>query len=219
MLTETRHREGKGVSNSQDTMTGAATRPDGCKASDADWATIDWRTVEKEVFKLQQRIYRASLRGQIVQVHHLQRLLMRSWHARLFAVRKVTQDNRGKRTAGIDGESNLSPTARFELANHLRLRDKATPLRRVWIPKPGSGEKRPLGIPTMRVRAEQTLAKLALEPEWEARFEPNSYGFRPGRSAHDAIGALFLMLRFRTCYVLDADIRKCFDHTCWYSFA
>jgi RNA-directed DNA polymerase len=192
-------------------MTGAVTRPDGRKAPALDWSTIDWRTVEKDVFKLQQRMYRASLRGQIVQVHRLQRLLMRSWHARLLAVRKVTQDNRGKRTAGIDGERNLSPTARWELANQLRLREKVTPLRRVWIPKPGSTEKRPLGIPTMRIRAEQALAKLALEPEWEARFEPNSYGFRPGRSAHDAIGAIFQMICFKACYVLDADIRKCFD--------
>jgi RNA-directed DNA polymerase len=192
-------------------MTGAATRPDGYKTPAADWSAIDWRTVEKEVFKLQQRIYRASLRGQNVQVHHLQRLLMRSWHVRLLAVREVTQDNRGKRTAGIDGERNLSPTARFELAHQLRLREKATPLRRVGIPKPGSADTRPLGIPTLRVRAEQALAKLGLEPEWEARFEPNSYGFRPGRSAHDAIGALFLMLRFKACYVLDADIRKCLD--------
>ncbi|WP_375514384.1 group II intron reverse transcriptase/maturase [uncultured Nostoc sp.] len=88
---------------------------------------------------------------------------------------------------------------------------KVKPTRRVWIPKPGTEEKRPLGIPTMFDRALQALVKLALEPEWEARFEPNSYGFRPGRSCHDAIGAIFCAIKQKNKYVLDADISKCFD--------
>jgi RNA-directed DNA polymerase len=91
-------------------------------------------------------------------------------------------------------------------------RNKTPPVRRVWIPKPGKDERRPLGIPTMSERARQCLAKLALEPEWEARFEGNSYGFRPGRSCHDAIGAIFNGIRFKSKFVLDADLKACFDN-------
>jgi len=123
----------------------------------------------------------------------------------------VTQDNQGKKTAGVDGIKSLTPVQRLALVNNLRLNDKVKPTRRVWIPKPGSEEKRPLGIPTMNDRAQQALVKMALEPEWEARFEPNSYGFRPGRSCHDAIEAIFSAIRYKAKYVLDADIAKCFD--------
>ncbi len=141
---------------------------------------------------------------------------MRSRSTQLLAVRRVTQDNQGKKTAGIDGVKALPPEERLRLAEalhpkHLK-RVKAQPVRRVWIPKPGKPEKRPLGIPVMRDRAHQALVKLALEPEWEARFEPNSYGFRPGRGSHDAIEAIFLMIRNKAKYVLDADIRGCFDY-------
>ena len=91
-----------------------------------------------------------------------------------------------------------------ELARNLKLTGKAKPTRRVWIPKPGKEEKRPLGIPTMTDRAIQALAKIVLEPEWEARFEPNSYGFRPGRSCHDAIAAIYNAIHLKPKYVLDA---------------
>jgi RNA-directed DNA polymerase len=131
--------------------------------------------------------------------------------ARALAVRRVTQDNIGKKTAGVDGVKSLTPKQRLDLVNKLRLGTKASPTRRVWIPKPGTEEKRPLGIPTMKDRALQALTKLALEPEWEARFEPNSYGFRPGRTCHDAIAAIFDAIRYKAKYVLDADIAKCFD--------
>lgn len=176
-----------------------------------EWDTIDWRAIERRVFKLQTRIYRASQRGDVKTVHRLQRLLMRSWTAKCLATRRVTQDNRGKKTAGIDGIKNVAPERRLVLAGLLTLQGKASPTRRVWIPKPGTAEKRGLGIPTMHNRAEQALVKLALEPEWEAQFEANSYGFRPGRSCHDAIEAIFLCIRFKPKYVLDADIAKCFD--------
>ena len=176
-----------------------------------EWNQLNWQKLEKAVFKLQKRIFRASQRGDIASIRKLQKTLIRSWSAKCIAVRKVTQDNSGKKTAGVDGVKSLSPIARLSLVNKLRITGKSKPTRRVWIPKPGSNEKRPLGIPTIHDRALQTLVKLALEPEWEARFEANSYGFRPGRSCHDAIGAIFSCISTSDKYVLDADISKCFD--------
>jgi RNA-directed DNA polymerase len=111
----------------------------------------------------------------------------------------------------VDGIKSLKPKQRLELVKELKLSQKAKPVRRVWIPKPGTEEKRGLGIPVMRDRALQALVKLGLEPEWEARFEPNSYGFRPGRGCHDAIQAIRGSIKFMPKYVLDADIAKCFD--------
>ena len=149
-----------------------------------EWNTIPWKQVERTVFKLQKRIYQASARGDVRIVHKLQRLMMKSWHACLLAVRRVAQDNHGKKTAGVDGVKNLNPRQRLELAQTIQQNpfDCTThPVRRVWIPKPGATEQRPLGIPVMETRARQALVKLGLEPEWEAKFEPNSYGFRPGR--------------------------------------
>jgi RNA-directed DNA polymerase len=176
-----------------------------------EWRHIDWHKLEKYVYKLQKRIYRASLRGDVNAVRRLQKTLMKSWSAKCLAVRRVTQDNQGKKTAGVDGIKSLTPKQRFALVAKLKLGSKVKPTRRVWIPKPGSEEKRPLGIPTIYDRALQALVKMALEPEWEAKFEPNSYGFRPGRSCHDAIEAIFLSIRQRPKFVLDADISKCFD--------
>lgn len=177
-----------------------------------EWRTLPWRKLERRVFKLQKRIYRASLRGDAKAVRRLQRLMMKSWSAKCLAVRRVTQDNRGKKTAGIDGLASLSPKARLILVGCLQLGDKATPSRRVWIPKPGNGsEQRPLSIPIMYDRALQALVKQALEPEWEAKFEPNSFGFRPGRSCRDAIGAIFLAIKQKPKYVLETDVAKCFD--------
>jgi RNA-directed DNA polymerase len=176
-----------------------------------EWKHINWRKLERRVFKLQNRIYRASGRGDVKTYRRLQKTLMKSWYARCLSVRRTTQDNAGKKTAGVDGVKSLSPEARFRLAAKLKLGTKVKPTRRVWIPKPGTDEKRPLGIPTMYDRTLQALLKMVLEPEWEARFEPNSFGFRPGRSCHDAIEAIFLSIRSRPKFVLDADISKCFD--------
>lgn len=175
------------------------------------WQDLPWKDFQRSVFKLQKRIYQAALCGDRKLVHKLQRLLIHSWSARCLAVRRVAQDNRGKRTAGIDGVKRLTPQQRLELARTLTLTQTSQPVRRIWIPKPGKKEMRPLGIPVMRDRAEQALALFALEPEWEARFEPNSYGFRPGRSAHDAIEAIFQAICLQSKYVLDADIAQCFD--------
>ena len=176
-----------------------------------EWNQIPWRKLERSVFKLQKQIYQASQRDDVKTIHRLQRLLIKSWAAKCLAVRQVTQDNQGKRTAGVDGVKSLSPKERLKLVDELDIRRKPRPIRRVWIPKPGKDEKRPLGIPVMHDRAAQALVKMALEPEWEAKFEPNSYGFRPGRSVHDAIEAIFNSTRYVGKYVLDADIAKCFD--------
>ena len=176
-----------------------------------EWKDLPWKSIEKQVFKLQKRIYRASQRSDTRTVHNLQRLLMKSRSAKLLATRRVTQDNQGKQMAGVDGVKSLTPPQRLALAASLSLNQPAAPARRVWIPKPGTNEQRPLGIPTISNRAAQALVKLALEPEWEAMFEPNSYGFRPGRSCHDAIEAIFQNTCHRPKYVLDADIAKCFD--------
>ncbi|MGI2909658.1 reverse transcriptase N-terminal domain-containing protein, partial [Tolypothrix sp. VBCCA 56010] len=176
-----------------------------------EWHKINWRKLERNVYKLQKRIYRASQRGDVKAFRKLQKTLMKSWSARALSVRRVTQDNQGKKTAGVDGQKSLTPKQRLDLIGLLKLGSKVSPTRRVWIPKPGTEEKRPLGIPTMKDRALQALVKLALEPEWEARFEPNSYGFRPGRSCHDAVEAIYKAIRLKPKYVLDADIAKCFD--------
>jgi RNA-directed DNA polymerase len=176
-----------------------------------EWKNINWRKAEKCIFKLQKRIYRASQRGDVRTVRRLQKLMINSWYAKLLSVRRVTQDNQGKKTAGVDGVKSLTPKQRLLLAKELKLGTKAKPTRRVWIPKQNKEELRPLGIPTMKDRALQGLAKLALEPEWEAKFEPNSYGFRPARSCHDAIQAIFDAINKKPKFVLDADISKCFD--------
>jgi RNA-directed DNA polymerase len=176
-----------------------------------EWDEIPWQKLERNVFKLQKRIYKASSRGDVKLVRRLQKLLINSWGAKCLAVRRVTQENQGKKTAGVDGLKELSPKQRLALINKMTLSTKVSPTRRVWIPKPGSLERRPLGIPTMYDRALQGLIKLVLEPQWEALFEPNSYGFRPGRGCHDAIEAIFNSIRYKPKYVLDADIAKCFD--------
>ncbi len=185
-------------------------------SSSEEWAGLPWRKLERHLYRLQKRIFKASERGDLKTVHQLQKLLMKSRSARLLAVRRVTQDNQGKKTAGIDGVKSVQPTGRFALVDAIhpkRMSErKPQPLRRVWIPKPGKTEQRPLGIPVVFDRACQAVAKQALEPQWEAKFEANSYGFRPGRSAHDAIGAIFNGIRAKSKYVLDADIKGCFDN-------
>jgi len=190
--------------------------PRGTNPASEAWRTLPWKKFQQHVYRIQKRIYRASQRGNTRAVHKLQKLLMKSEAARLLAVRRVTQDNRGKKTAGVDGVKSVAPAQRVPLATSIHprrwKRKRAKPVRRVWIPKPGKAERRPLGIPTMEERARQALAKMGLEPEWEARFEPNSYGFRPGRSCQDAIEAIFLAVKHKSKFVLDADIQGCFDH-------
>ena len=197
------------------------------KINTVEWNAIDWRKVELSVFKLQKRIYQASKNDNTRKLRRLQKTLLNSYHAKLLAVRRVTQDNSGKKTAGIDGVKSLTPKQRLKLIQTLKLDDKSKPVRRVWIPKAGTHSRsmpckarsgasaprkeRPLGIPVMKDRVKQALIKSALEPEWESKFESNSFGFRPGRSCHDATEAIFNSIRYKSKYVLDADISKCFD--------
>lgn len=180
------------------------------KLNSVEWNEIDWRKVEKSTFKLQKRIYQASKTDNVQKLRRLQKTLLNSYNAKLLAVRKVSQDNGGKKTAGVDGIKSITPKQRIALAQNLKPEGKSKPVRRVWIPK-ANGKQRPLGIPTVKDRALQALFKLAIEPEWEARFEENSYGFRPGRSCHDAIESIFNQIRYQSKFVLDADISKCFE--------
>jgi RNA-directed DNA polymerase len=176
------------------------------------WNDLKWGKLQSHVRRVQYQIYKTQKSGNTNRVHSLQRMLINSKAAKLVATHRVTTLNKGKRTAGIDKKVLLKPEEKYQLAITLSLDGQASPIRRVWLPKPGKIEKRPLGIPIICDRAKQELARMALEPQWEAVFEPNSYGFRPGRGCHDAIEAIYLCLRGgNTKWVFDADIRKCFD--------
>jgi RNA-directed DNA polymerase len=179
------------------------------------WSQINWTAVEANVRRLQGRIYRAAANHAHGKVKKLQKLMVRSRSAKLKAIRQVTQENSGKHTPGIDGVVCDTPQKRLELLNDgLRLKGyRPQPVKRHSIPKRNGGQ-RPLGIPTQKDRVMQAIGKLALEPEWESRFEANSYGFRPGRSTMDAITAIHTAMSRKngSQWVLDADITGCFDH-------
>ena len=168
-----------------------------------------------ECRRLQERIYRATKDGDRQRVKNLQKLLARATSTKLLAIRRVTQENQGKNTAGVDGVVCDTPEARLELFREgLSLKGyRPLPVRRVYIPK-DDGKQRPLGIPTVKDRVMQAIVKAALEPEWEARFEANSYGFRPGRCTMDAIEAIHTTLSRKgsSRWILDADISGCFDN-------
>jgi RNA-directed DNA polymerase len=182
-----------------------------------DWDAVDWRQVEDDVRRLRQRIFTASQAGDLKRVRNLQRLMLRSRANALVSVRRVTEQNAGRKTAGVDGQIVLLPQAKAELAARVQHRSGAwtpKPVRRVHIPKPGTGKRRPLGIPVIADRALQAITVNALEPEWEARFEPRSYGFRPGRGCQDAIESIYLTAKGPNPtrpWVLDADLAAAFD--------
>jgi RNA-directed DNA polymerase len=183
-----------------------------------DWYAIDWRAVEREVQRLRQRIFKASQEGDLTKVRSLQKLMLRSRSNTLLSVRQVTQRNAGRKTAGIDGEVALTPEARADVAvrvHHGMQTWQPRAVKRVYIPKAGNKKKlRPLGIPVVLDRCHQARVRNALEPEWEARFEPKSYGFRPGRSCQDAISAIYTSCNgpmAKRLWVLDADLAAAFD--------
>src|SRR5437764_8900358 len=165
---------------------------------------------------MQKQIFQASQRGDKQAVHTLQQGWMESEAARLLAERRVAEENHGKNTAGVDGVKSLRPRERLAMASAIHPKywnyQPPMPVRRVWVPKPGTAERRPLAVLPMIDRCKQALVKLALEPEWEVRFEPHSYGFRPGRSVHDAIAAIVVAIERHPMFVFDADIAEAFDH-------
>jgi RNA-directed DNA polymerase len=197
--------EGRGTTRSQDAMNTGATPPR------YGWNRIPWKKVQRKVCKRQKRIYQTACRGDIRTGRALQRLLMHSWSAKLLAVRRITQDTQGKKTAGVEGVQSLTPQQRRTLAQTLTLGDKAAPVRRVWRPNPGANDRRPLGIPPIHDRALQALAHRVREPAWAARFTPNRSGFRPGRACHEAIAALVTSIGHKAKDVLAADIEQGFD--------
>jgi RNA-directed DNA polymerase len=177
------------------------------------WHQINWRRAERTVRRLQTRIAQATQKGKWNRVKALQRLLTHSFSGKALAVRRVTE-NTGKRTPGVDGETWKTPEHKMTALHSLRQRGyHPQPLRRVYIPK-SNGARRPLSIPTMRDRAMQALYLLALDPVAETTADPNSYGFRRGRSTADAIEACFIALcrNDRAEWILEGDIRSCFDH-------
>ena len=188
----------------------------GPKGVDLDWHGINWAEQEANVRRLRQRIFKASQEGDLKRVRNLQKLMLRSYSNTLVSVRRVTQQSTGRKTAGVDGEVVLTPEGRGRLAAEIHRSAgpwRARPVKRVYIPK-ANGKQRPLGIPVVRDRVLQACVKNALEPEWEARFEPRTYGFRPGRSCQDAIQSIWLTGKGRNAsrqWALDADLAAAFD--------
>jgi RNA-directed DNA polymerase len=176
---------------------------------------ISWKFLEQQVMRLQKQIAQASRSENREVVYRLQQRVLESEAARLLAVHRMAEENQGKRTAGVDGVKSLTARECLEMASAIHPGNWAdqpsAPARRIWIPKPGTTEQRPLAILPMIDRCKQALVKMALEPEWEVRFEAHSYGFRPNRGAHDAIAALLVAIEHQPAFVLSADLTQAFD--------
>jgi len=197
--------------NTQPATSVSSASPDGVKG----WHDLDWAKIQISVRKTQLKIAQATMAGDWRRVKRLQRLLTHSFYGRCLAVRRVTE-NRGRKTPGVDGETWGTPPAKLRAAK--RLSEKRSyrpkPLKRVWIPKPGKKEKRPLGIPTMFDRAMQALYLSALEPVIESTSDLRSYGFRPDRSTADAMVEIFKLTSRRdsATWILEGDIKGFFDN-------
>jgi RNA-directed DNA polymerase len=198
------------------TVMGGAGVVNGPEDEALDWYQVDWDQAEDDVRRLRQRIFTASQAGDLKQVRNLQKLMLRSRANALVSVRRVAEINAGRGTAGIDGRTALLASQKAQLADWVQHRSASwtpKPVKRVYIAK-ANGKRRGLGIPVIRDRALQALVVNALEPEWEARFEPRSYGFRPGRGCHDAIQAIFQTVKGKhpkRQWALDADLTAAFD--------
>ena len=185
------------------------------KPDTTDWKSIKWQKINRHVTSLQERIYRASKDNDKKKVRDLQRQLMRSFSALVKAVDRVTRENKGKSTPGIDGFKATTNKARGELVDMLKNSNmklhRPKPAFRTYIPKK-NGKVRSLGIPTIKDRIYQEVIRMALEPEWEAKFEATSYGFRPSRRQHDAIRRIHYNIKGgKWCWVLEGDFKSCFD--------
>ncbi|EJM3429805.1 reverse transcriptase N-terminal domain-containing protein [Salmonella enterica] len=184
----------------------------GASSRVTQWDTIDWQTIEQQVLRLQMRIAKATRERRWGKVKSLQWLLTHAFSAKVMAVQRVTS-NTGRNTPGVDGKIWKTPAQKLNGALSLRRRGyRPQPLRRIYIPKK-NGKRRPLGIPVMADRAQQALHLLALEPVAETLADPNAYGFRPGRSAADAIAQCFNILVRRNAarWIIEGDIKACFD--------
>jgi RNA-directed DNA polymerase len=179
-----------------------------------NWTAIEWQRQYHIVNNLRQRIYRAAELGHLKRVRNLQKLMLKATANKLIAIRRVTQQNQGRNSPGVDKVIVRTKAAREQLYQALCVirASEASPVKRVYIPKKKG--MRPLGLPTIFDRCMQAIVKNALEPYWEAQFESTSYGFRPGRSAHDAIEKIFCVANSKNTrkWVLDADIQGAFDH-------
>ena len=195
----------------------AGIKVNGPEGGTADWDRIDWRAQEDNVRRLRQRIFTAAREGDLKRVRNLQKLMLRSRSNALVAVRRVTEINAGRKMAGVDGVRVVEPQQKAELADWAHQHAmpwSPRPVKRVYVPK-SNGRRRPLGIPVIADRCLQAVTVNALEPEWEARFEPRFYGFRPGRGCHDAIVAIHTTASrtdAKRRWVLDADLAAAFDH-------
>jgi len=177
------------------------------------WHEIQWVKAYQVVARLQTRIAKAARTGEWRKVRTLQKLLTKSSSAKALVVRKVTE-NQGRKTPGVDKQTWDTPETKWKAVVDLdNKRYKPLPLRRIYIPK-ANGDKRPLGIPTMRDRAMQALHLLALEPVAETTADPHSYGFRRERSTADAIEQVRNVLGRKASpkWVLEGDIKGCFDN-------